>query len=63
MIDSLLIAIGGIVGLMVLWMIVQKLWGQTFAEYMGDEDAMAGRTKCGNCGCTTVCKVEDRSRR
>ena len=55
MIDSLLIAIGGIITLMIGWAVVQSLWGKTFAEYMEEEDALAGRTKCGNCGCTTAC--------
>lgn len=56
MLDSLFIAVVGIVAMMVLWVIVQKFWGHTFAEYTTDEDVMAGRTKCANCGCTTVCK-------
>jgi len=59
MIQSLLTAITAIVGLMLLWIIVQALWGKTFAEHVSDEDVMAGRTKCGNCGCTTLCKTRN----
>jgi len=60
MFQSLIIAIGGIIFLMVTWLIVQSLWGKTFAEYLSDEDVMAGRTKCSNCGCATVCENKSR---
>jgi hypothetical protein len=56
MIKSLLIGIGGILALMVIWVVVQSIWGKIFSEYMTDEDVLAGRTSCGNCGCTTACK-------
>jgi hypothetical protein len=56
MIESLLIGIGGIVGLMVLWVVVQGWWRKTFREHVVDDDVLAGRTKCGNCGCTTICQ-------
>lgn len=56
MIGSLLISIGVIVGLMFLWILVQHLWGQSFAEHVHDADVMAGRTSCSNCGCTTICE-------
>ena len=56
MLTSILVGIGGVVFLMVAWMVVQNYWGKTFAEYMTDEDAMAGRTKCSNCGCTSICQ-------
>ncbi len=59
MINSLLIGIGGIVSLMIIWMVVQSFWGKTFSEYISDDDVMAGRTKCSNCGCTTVCKNKE----
>jgi hypothetical protein len=58
MIDSLIIAIGGITSLMIIWMIVQSLWGKTFSDHLSDEDVLAGRTSCRNCGCTTSCKKE-----
>lgn len=40
---------------MFAWAGVQALWKQTFQEYVEGEDAMAGRTKCSNCSCTTAC--------
>lgn len=56
MINSLLIGIGGMIGLVVVWYIVQRLWGNTFSDYISDEDVLAERRSCGNCGCTTACE-------
>jgi len=50
-----LIAIGGIVGMMLLWVGVQSLWKKVFVDYVTGEDAMDGRTKCAGCGCKTAC--------
>ena len=58
MIQSLIIGIGGIVGLMLLWIVIQSLWRRTFRENIADDDVLAGRTKCANCGCTTVCELK-----
>lgn len=52
------IAIGGIVGLMLAWVWVQSVWRKTFSENISDEDVLADRRSCGNCGCTKVCKKE-----
>jgi hypothetical protein len=52
----LIIGITGIAGMALLWAGVQALWGRTFREYMTGEVAMEGRTKCGNCGCSTACE-------
>jgi hypothetical protein len=60
MIESFVIGIGGVVGLLLLWVLVQSWWGKVFADHMIDEDVMAGRTKCSNCGCTTVCTEKTR---
>ena len=60
MLNSLLIAAGGIAGLMVLWFIVQRLWGNTFSGYISDEDVLAERRSCGNCGCTTACEKKNK---
>lgn len=42
--------------MMTIWVIVQMLWRKTFAEYLSDEDVLADRRSCSNCGCTTVCE-------
>ena len=52
---SYIIGIGSVVFLMIAWIAVQFLWRRVFADHVTDEDALAGRTSCGNCGCTTVC--------
>ena len=52
MIQSLLTAIGFLVGLVLAWIAVQALWRKVFADYVTDEDVLAERRDCGNCGCT-----------
>ncbi len=60
MLKSLFIAIGGIVGLMLVWVAIQALWRKTFSDdYTTDDDVLAGRRSCGNCGCTTICKNKE----
>ena len=61
MIKSLAICIGGIVGLMLVWVTIQSLWRKMFAEYLSDDDVLAGRTSCSNCGCTAVCERKKRA--
>ncbi|MCB0847705.1 MAG: hypothetical protein KDD63_28285 [Bacteroidetes bacterium] len=58
MIGTYLTGIGGIVGLMVVWVVVQSFWRKTFSEHINDEDVLAERRSCSNCGCTTVCKTK-----
>ncbi len=61
MIQSLSIAIGGIISLMLAWIFIQFLWKKTFAAYVSDEDALADRSTCANCTCATVCENKARS--
>lgn len=56
MIQSLLIAMGTVVGLMLAWTLVQNLWRTAFADYLTEEDVLAERRSCGNCGCTQACE-------
>ncbi len=56
MIETYLIGIVGIVALMLAWAGIQQVWRKAFAEHVTDEDALAERTRCTNCGCTTVCE-------
>jgi hypothetical protein len=53
-----LIGIGAIVAMMLAWVWVQSLWRDTFSENISDQDVLAERRSCGNCGCTKVCKNE-----
>jgi hypothetical protein len=56
MINSLLIGAGGIIFLMLMWVTIQFWWGKIFSDHLSDDDVLAGRTSCSNCGCTTVCE-------
>lgn len=57
--ERYLIGILGIVGLMLAWVVVQRLWRKIFAEHVVDGDVLAGRSDCGGgCGCTTSCQVK-----
>lgn len=55
MIKSLLIGMGGMVLLMVIWIMVQYYWGKTFSNELSDEDVLASRKDCGQCGYTSDC--------
>lgn len=61
MIKSLMIGAGGIVGLMLMWVMVQFWWRKLFSGHLADDDVLAGRTSCSNCGCTTVCERANHS--
>ena len=56
MIGTYIIGIGGIVALMVIWVVIQAWWRNTFSDHITDEDVLAERRSCSNCGCTTICK-------
>jgi hypothetical protein len=56
MLSSFLTAMLGIVGLMIGWMLVQAGWRRAFADYVEEEDVLAERRSCGNCGCSTTCR-------
>ncbi len=42
--------------LVVVWVIVQRQWASAFSEHLTDDDALAERSTCGNCGCITICE-------
>ncbi len=58
MIKSLVIGIGLMVFLIVAWALVQTMWKNVFKDEYQEEDVLAGRRSCGNCGCGTVCQNE-----
>lgn len=62
MIQSLLIAIGFMVAIVLAWTLVQHLWRDTFREEYTQEDVLAGRRSCANCGCTGICEREEGSK-
>jgi hypothetical protein len=56
MMYSLVIGIGILVAMMLGWTLVQALWRTSFREEISEEDVLAARSDCGNCGCGSVCK-------
>lgn len=56
MIKSLIIAITSITLLIMVWVTVQTFWKKTFQDYISDEDVLAERRSCKNCGCTEACE-------
>ncbi|MFL1013095.1 hypothetical protein [Flavisericum labens] len=59
MIKSLIIGIGFIVTIALAWALVQTLWKKVFQEEYNDDDVLAGRRNCSNCGCTTFCERKE----
>jgi len=55
MIIKYAIGIIGATGLMILWVIIQHLWRNTFMDQQKNLDVLAGRSDCGSCGCRTPC--------
>lgn len=55
MIETYAIGIVGITGLMITWVIVQKLWKRAFSDQYADADVLAARSDCGSCGCSSPC--------
>lgn len=55
MIGSYVTGILGIVTMMIAWVGIQSLWRRSFSDHLFDDDVLAERNKCTNCGCTTVC--------
>ncbi|TWO32256.1 hypothetical protein E1J38_010570 [Seonamhaeicola sediminis] len=56
MFKTLIIGISFIVTIAILWMLVQTLWKKVFKDEYYEDDVLAGRRSCSNCGCTTVCE-------
>lgn len=59
MVKSLVIGIGFIVTIAVAWVLVQTLWKKVFREEYVEDDVLAGRRNCSNCGCTAICERKE----
>jgi hypothetical protein len=56
MLYTLSIACGGMIALLLGWTLVQAGWRRAFPDALtDDEDVLAGRRSCGNCGCSGTC--------
>ena len=53
-----LLTMGGIVFLMMMWLVVQLAWKRTFPEVRGDEDVLAGRSGCHGCTQDGHCEIQ-----
>ncbi|MBL7472203.1 hypothetical protein [Robertkochia sediminum] len=58
MLKSLVIGIGLTLSIVFFWALVQALWKKTFREEYSEDDVLAGRRSCSNCGCTTACATK-----
>ena len=58
MIHTFLLTAGIILFLMMAWIGIQAMWRKVFSENIQDEDVLAERRSCSNCGCTKVCKYK-----
>ena len=50
------VAVGGVLGLLGVWLVVQRLWARTFAV---DGDVLAVRADCGGCAHAGHCAATD----
>ena len=56
MVWSSLLGIVVLVGVMLVWVVVQSAWRNVFLRSAADPDVLARRLDCGNCGCTDSCE-------
>lgn len=56
MMQSIIIAVGLTVAMVLAWVLVQVLWKRVFREEYQEEDVLVGRRSCANCGCTGICE-------
>jgi hypothetical protein len=59
MLESYAIGVGVVVGVCVAWVGVKIAWRRVFADVVADPDALAGRSSCHGCGCTSTCERRD----
>jgi hypothetical protein len=52
MLSTIGIAVGSVVAMMLFWALIQAIWRHTFKDYITDEDVLADRRSCSNCGCS-----------
>jgi predicted permease len=56
MLQSILIAVALVLIMVLGWLLVQLLWKRVFKNEYREEDVLAGRRSCANCGCTGFCE-------
>ena len=58
MMESYVLGIGLVIGLMLGWVAVQAAWGKAFPEATTDSDVLAHRLGCHGCQCSGPCERE-----
>ncbi|PWJ44641.1 hypothetical protein [Sediminitomix flava] len=57
--EKYFISMFAVVLMMFVWAIIQDGWKKVFSDQVAHDDAMEGRTKCGNCSCpSSFCKKD-----
>lgn len=60
MLKSLIIATVAIIGMMLVWTIVQTMWRKIFTGNAVGEDVLVDRRDCADCSCITICKNKNK---
>ena len=60
MLKSLIIATVAIIGMMLVWTIVQTMWRKVFTGNAVGEDVLVDRRDCADCSCITICKTKNK---
>ncbi|NNJ56024.1 MAG: hypothetical protein HKP14_07820 [Bacteroidia bacterium] len=60
--EKYILGIIGFIALGMAWVVVQNLWRKVFADSISEDDVLAARGNCDNCGCLGgVCKEKPKS--
>ncbi len=59
---TILTAIFGMTLLMIVWGLTQSWWRKIFADEIEEEDVLALRSRCGDCGCGVICQDQNEKR-
>jgi hypothetical protein len=62
-VKSYLLAVVLLPLLLLSWVAVQSAWLRLFYPNDADNDALAGRSDCGQCGCATPCDRRENERK
>lgn len=56
MLERYLITFSILIIILLIWILIQTLWGKVFHDSLKDEDVLKNRSTCGKCSCGTICK-------
>lgn len=61
MLRHYILGVGAVLLLSVAWLAVQRAWKRSFPDVTDDTDALAGRSRCGNCEDSESCHQKPES--